>query len=158
MCKVTNWPRESRQGAGGGTQSQDPGIMTWAKDRCLIDWATQALWNQHFLIHKTELISVLGLPWGQNNSSTCESSALPGAWLRDDIQGRLVLSLPLTSVLMEVSPSDKEGSGKRQIPYNVSTTHVVPWRESWVSFWNLPLAIYFNPPLTVNTQPDTSTT
>ena len=23
--------------------SQDPGIMTWAKDRCLTDWATQVL-------------------------------------------------------------------------------------------------------------------
>ena len=28
-------------GPDPGTQSQDPGIMTWAQGRCLTDWATQ---------------------------------------------------------------------------------------------------------------------
>ena len=40
------WDREagsslSREPNVGGTQSQDPEIMTWAKGRHLTDWATQ---------------------------------------------------------------------------------------------------------------------
>ena len=38
----------AEQGAQCGTQSQDPGIMTWAKGRRLIHWATQALLTQAF--------------------------------------------------------------------------------------------------------------
>ena len=32
----------TEQGAGCRAPSQDPGVMTWAKGRCLTDWATQA--------------------------------------------------------------------------------------------------------------------
>ena len=31
-----------------GAQSPDPGIMTWAKGRCLTNWATQVPWDSEF--------------------------------------------------------------------------------------------------------------
>jgi len=39
------WSRlPTEQGAWCGTQSQGPGIMTWAEGRHSIDWATQVFW------------------------------------------------------------------------------------------------------------------
>ena len=41
--KQTPHRAEPDSGWGVGmAQSQDPGIMTWAKGRCLTNWATQA--------------------------------------------------------------------------------------------------------------------
>ena len=48
--------KQAEQETQQGAQSQDPGIMTWAKGRCITDWATQVplslSLNKHFLSAK----------------------------------------------------------------------------------------------------------
>ena len=53
--------RDREQGPQCGAPSQDPGIMTWAEGRCLIDWATQA--PLHWASERTVLF--LRLCWSQ---------------------------------------------------------------------------------------------
>ena len=66
----------TEQGARCGAQSQDPGIVTWAKGRCLTDCATQVpsrtLFSRH--LHASALIWNLRFYFLGNG--TCDSSLM----------------------------------------------------------------------------------
>ena len=69
-----------------GTQSYNPGIMTWARGRCLTDWATQvSLFLSYFIfkiaLKAAKLFSLWGNKKGSNRSSLLSTCA-PGIIFR----------------------------------------------------------------------------
>ena len=53
----------TEQGAQWRALSQDPGIMTWAKGRCLTIWATQALQTFYFYAVNLSILSHMTKIW-----------------------------------------------------------------------------------------------